>query len=197
MNDAIPSPIDDLLKEVKDRENDLGFLAELRRGLSPTTREQCWPHIIRFAKSGFDDDIRRTVWCAIGGLAALIIPKGFVTDNEKDNLGSTLQRVAFKSLPNENAPRDEKEKALKNFSPRLQRILDETDTIALCEMVIRVVRMAFNKEVSVNLRNLYLNLCTWNDPEQREKTRLRWTRQYYTVFEPRPGTEPAQEGGNG
>ena len=50
--------------------------------------------------------------------------------------------------------------------------------------------MAFNKEVPVNLHNLFLSLSTWDDFEQREKTRLKWARQYYTVFEPRSGAAP-------
>lgn len=192
MNERPHSFIDDLIDEIKSRKTDLGFLAELRRGLSPTTSEQCWPHIVHFARSGFENETLRTIWCSIGGLAALMIPKGFVTDDDNDNLGTTMQKLAFKAMSTTNEQRESKEKALKDFSPRLRRILDASDSISLCEMVIRIVRMAASKEVPVNLRNLFLSLCSWENAENREKTRLKWTSRYYTISEPR--TDVANSG---
>ncbi len=193
-NETKECPIDRFLQWIADlvRRDDRGTLAELRRGLSPTTREQCWPHIIRFAKSDFENETLRTVWCSIGGLAALMIPKGFVTDDDNDNLGTTMQKLAFKAMPTTNGQRESKEKALKDFSPRLRRILDALDSIPLCEMAVRIVRMAASKDVPVNLRNLFLNLCSWDNAENREKTRLKWTRRYYTIFEPRTDVNPDQ-----
>ena len=185
MNEETTSPIDSFLQWVGElaRNDDRGTLAELRRGLSETTQEQAWGHIVRFSRKDFENDLSRAVWCSVGGLAALMIPKGFVTEEKKDNLGTTMRKVALKAVAGENVSFADKEKTLKNFSPRLRRVLDETDTISLCEMVVQIVRMAFNKEVPVNLRNLFLSLRSWNDSEQREKTRLKWTQQYYTLFD--------------
>lgn len=196
MNEETTSPIDSFLQWVGElaRNDDRGTLAELRRGLSETTQEQAWGHIVRFSRKDFENDLSRAVWCSVGGLAALMIPKGFVTEEKKDNLGTTMRKVALKAVAGENVSFADKEKTLKNFSPRLRRVLDETDTISLCEMVVQIVRMAFNKEVPVNLRNLFLSLRSWNDSEQREKTRLKWTQQYYTLFEPRPDS-PWDQGG--
>ena len=191
MNETTEWPIDRFLKDVAEtvHQDNRGKLAELRRGLSETTQDQAWEHLIPYC-GDFDTNVaHRTVWCVVGGLAALLLPGGLVATEPWNNLGMTMRLIAKDD-------EGEAAKALKSFEPKFRRLLSCGDTVSLCELIVGIGRTATVKGVPVNLRNLFWDLWNWDDPEKREEVRLKWAKQYYRVFEPRPSTSPDQEGEN-
>lgn len=181
MDETKEYPIDRFLDWVADvaRKDDRGTLAELRRGLSDTTQDQAWEHLIPYCKSDFDDSDRRAVWCAVGGLAALLVPDGLVSTEPWSNLGTTMRVLAKGDGTDE-------QKALKSFEPKFRRALSCDDTMSICELVVGIGRTAAGKGVSMNLKTLFWDLWNWNDLDKREQIRLRWAKQYFRVFEPPP-----------
>ena len=182
-------PIDRFLNWVAEvaRKDDCGTLAELRRGLSETTQDQAWEHLIPYCDK-FDDPAKRAVWCAIGGLAATLVSDGLVSTEPWSNLGTTMRALA------KGSGEGDESKALKSFEPKFRRVLSCGDAISLCELVVGIGRAASAKGVPMNLRSLFWNLWNWDDPDKRDTTRLRWAKQYYRVFEPKPDEAATQEG---
>lgn len=187
MDEKKDYPIDRFLREVAQAKDNRGYLAELRRGLGGTTQDQAWEHLIPYCSDFDTDDAHRAVWCAVGGLAALLIPDGLVSNDNWNNLGTTMRTIAKGGEGDET-------KALKSYEPKFRRLLSCGDTVSLCEMVVGIGRTADVKSVSVNLHALFWDLWNWDNPDKREGIRLKWAKQYYRVFEPRPG-EDSERGG--
>ena len=189
MNEQKDYPLDRFLREVTQAvaKDNRGYLAELRRGLSETTQEQAWEHLIPYCADFDADAAHRAVWCAVGGLAALLIPDGLVSTEPWSNLGTTMRTIAKGSEGDE-------AKTLKSFEPKFRRILSCGDAVSLCELVIGIGRAAAVKGIPINLRNLFWDLWNWDDLEKREAIRLKWAKQYYHVFEPRLDS-PVGQGG--
>ena len=190
MDEQKDYPIDRFLREVERAvaKDDRGYLAELRRGLSETTQERAWEHLIPYCGDFDTDAAHRTVWCAVGGLAALLVPDGLVSNEPWSNLGTTMRSIA-------KGGEDDEAGALKSFEPKFRRILSCGDAVSLCELVVGIGRTAAVKGVPVNLRALFWDLWNWDDSDKREDVRLKWAKQYYRVFEPRSDA-PSDRGGN-
>ena len=191
-NETKEWPIDRFLQWVAEvvRKDDRGTLAELRRGLSATTQDQAWEHLIPYCADFDENASHRVVWCTIGGLAATLVPDGLASTEPWSNLGTTMRAIA------KGADNDE-QKALKSFEPKFRRALSCGDTESLCELVAGIGRTAAVKGVPVNLKTLFWDLWSWDDPDKREAARLRWAKQYFHVFEPRPDeAAPTREGEN-
>ena len=181
MNETKEYPIDRFLAWAADvaRKDDRGALAELRRGLSDTTQDQAWEHLIPYCADFDTNESHRAVWCAVGGLAALLAPDGLISSEPWSNLGTTMRAIAKGDGTDE-------QKALKSFEPKFRRALSCGDMMSLCEFVIGIGRTAAAKGVPMNLKTLFWDLWNWNDLDKREQIRLRWAKQYFWVFEPRP-----------
>ena len=181
MDETKKHPIDRFLDWVADiaRKDDRGTLAELRRGLSDTTQDQAWEHLIPYCADFDTNESHRAVWCAVGGLAALLVPDGLISSEPWSNLGTTMCALAKGDGTDE-------QKALKSFEPKFRRALSCDDTMSICELVVGIGRTAAGKGVPVNLKSLFWDLWNWNDLDKREQIRLRWAKQYFRVFEPRP-----------
>ena len=189
MDEKKDYPIDRFLRDVAQAvaKDDRGYLAELRRGLGGTTQEQAWEHLIPYCSDFDTDAAHRAVWCAVGGLAALLAPDGLVSNEPWNNLGTTMRTIA-------KGGEGDEAKALKSFEPKFRRLLSCGDTVSLCELVVGIGRTAAVKSVPVNPRTLFWDLWNWDDPDKREEIRLKWAKQYYRVFEPRPDA-PSDQGG--
>ena len=181
MDETKEYPIDRFLAFAREaaRRDDRGTLAELRRGLSPSTQEQAWQHVVPYC-SRFEDETSRTVWCTIGGLAALLMPRGLEApaDDTYRNLGTTMRELA------KGTGEGDIGKALKTFEPKFRRLLSCGDTVSLCEQVVGIGRTAEVKGVRLNLRGLFFDLAGWSDSDKREKTRLRWAKAYFRAETP-------------
>ena len=190
MSETTEWPIDRFLKRVVEmvRKDDRGALAELRRGLSETTQDQAWEHLIPYCADFAENEAHRFVWCAVGGLAAMLVPDGLATTEPWNNFGTTMRLLAKGSGDGVES------KALKSFEPKFRRALSCDNTRSLCEMVVGIGRTAAVKGVSVNLKVLFWDLWNWSDSDKRDEIRLRWAKEYYRVFEPRMDTVSAREG---
>ena len=189
MNEQTDYPIDRFLKKVAQAvaKDDRGYLAELRRGLSETTQDLAWEHLIPYCSDFDTDAAHRAIWSAIGGIAALLVLDGLTSTESWNNLGTTMRTIA-------KGDEGDVTKALKSFEPKFRRLLSCGDTISLCELVIGIGRTASVKGVSVNLRALFWDLWNWNDPDKREAIRLKWAKQYFRVFEPDCNSSSEQGG---
>lgn len=189
MNETKDYPIDRFLAWVADvaRKDDRGTLAELRRGLSNTTQDQAWEHLIPFCADFDTNESHRAVWCAVGGLAALLVPDGLISSEPWSNLGTTMRAIAKGDGTDE-------QKALKSFEPKFRRALSCGDTMSLYEFVVGIGRTAARKGVPVNLKSLFWDLWNWSDQDKREAIRLQWAKQYIRVIEPHADASLSQEG---
>ena len=189
MNETKDWPIDRFLHWIAEivRKDERGTLAELRRGLSETTQDQAWEHLIPYCSDFDTNAAHRAAWCAVGGLAALLAPDGLISNEPWNNLGTTMRTIA-------KGDEGDEAKALKTFEPKFRRLLSCGDTISLCELVVGIGRTAAMKGVSVNPRALFWDLWNWDDLDKREEIRLKWAKQYYHVFEPQPES-PSDQGG--
>jgi len=176
--------IDALLAEIFARSEDRGFLAELRRGLNPSTEEQSWPHIAKYASLVFDDESRRRVCAVVGALAATLVPDGLCTDGYA-SIGVVMRKIK------EGEP-SLGESGIKSYETKFRRLLNSPTTLDLCDLVSEVGRNAARKRVVVNCRSLFWDLWKWDDAEAREKIRVRWARDFYGVFE-RSGNQVSKD----
>ena len=179
MNETKKWPIDRFLEQVEKIKDDHGTFAELRRGLSETTQDRAWEHLIPFCDDFDSNATHRVVWCTIGGLAATLIPDGLDSTEPWNNLGTTMRTLAKGSGD------DDESKTLKSFEPKFRRMLSCGDTCSLCEMVTGIGRTAAVKGVPVNLRRLFWDLWNWDNLEKRDEIRLKWAKQYFSVYEPK------------
>jgi CRISPR type I-E-associated protein CasB/Cse2 len=188
MNETKEYPIDRFLDWVSEvaRKDDRGTLAELRRGLSDTTQDQAWEHLIPYCADFDTNESHRAVWCAVGGLAALFVPDGRISSEPWSNLGTTMRDIA-------KGDGTEEQKALKSFEPKFRRALSCGDTMSLCELVVGIGRTADAKGVPMNLKRLFWDLWNWSDQDKREAIRLQWAKQYFRVIEPHSDASLSQE----
>lgn len=190
MSETKEYPIDRFLQWVTElaQRDDRGTLAELRRGLSETTQDQAWEHLIPYSSDFAENAEHRIVWCTIGGLAAMLIPGDLSSSEPWDNIGTTMRALAKGGGENDET------KALKTFEPKFRRVLSCDDTRSLCEIVVGIGRTAVVKGISMNLKALFWDLWNWSDSDKRERIRLQWAKQYFKVIEPRADAVSAQEG---
>ena len=96
MSETKEYPIDRFLQWVTElvQRDDRGTLAELRRGLSETTQDQAWEHLIPYSADFAENADHRVVWCAIGGLAAMLVPCGLSSSEPWNNIGTTMRALA-------------------------------------------------------------------------------------------------------
>ena len=176
MSDNQNYPICRLLGMIKNAvgHEDRGMLAELRRGLSPSTQEYAWPHLVQFCGKFEDDDVR-AIWCAVAGLAAIFYKSNLVSEQKWNNMGTMMHKLALQA--NESNP----EKALESYGAKFRRVLSCNDMASLCETVIRVGRAAEKKDVTLNPEVLFWDLTNWMDLAKRDEVKLRWAKQYYSA----------------
>ena len=163
--------IDDLLDEVKAHHDDRGYLARLKRGLADGTEDQAWG-ILATQKFDFSNAVKRKVWATVGGLSAVLVDAGLLRTEGRENLGAVMRH-----LMNVDGKADESRR--RTYEAKLRRLLNCTDAVELCDMVVGVVRQAEAKGVAVNCRQLYFDLNGWDDPDKREKSRVRWAQAFY------------------
>ena len=157
-----------------DKGPDRAYLAELRCGSNKTMQDRAWEHLIPYCDE-LDNPVVRAVWCTVGGLAAILVPKGLNSDQPwwEYNFGMTM-RILAKGKENG----DGVDKALKSFEPRFRRLLSCDDTILLCEMVSSIGKAAESTGVRVNLRGLFWDLSHW-EGDDHDDIRFRWSQQYF------------------
>ena len=153
---------------------DRGVLARLRRGLSRTTQQEAWTVLGPwFGPTAVDCPVYET----LAGCFALH-PISPVPDI--GNFGETMRQVMGE------------EKMGKKDEPhaRFRRLLACSDSGEICQHVrhaIRLAKSAKPQAVSVNYRQLFVDLWWWND-----WTKIAWAKAYWNV--PADATEFALAG---
>ena len=166
--------IEDFLKNIRQivARDDRGHLAKLRRGLSDTTQEQAWPLVVPWC-SRFEDETNRKVWCTVGGAAALLFASNLGTE-QYQSLGSVMQEIATGT---------DQQNGIKSYEAKFRRILNSPDTIDLCDLAVGIIYTAEKKSININCKTLFWDLLEWDDPDKREKIRVRWARDFYRISE--------------
>lgn len=139
-------------------------LAQLRRGLSETTRYEA---SLVLGRMFGPLAVGNTVFEAVAGCFAL---HPFEGPQQIGNFGETMRRT----MPSEKM-REEKEP-----HARFRRLLACSSTDEICAHIRHAVRLAKSREpaVPVNYRRLFLDLWWWND-----RTKIEWAKSYWEVTE--------------
>lgn len=139
---------------------DRGALANLRRGLSETTRHYAWPVLARL---GFAVDDEEAVW-----VAALYAEHPMHT-SEKRSLGATWLRVSRQRKPGGGDETD-------SYHMRFRRLIS-CDRKELPEHLLAVIRLAASARppVPVNYDELYFDIKNW------ERVKLKWAKDFHEV----------------
>ena len=152
--------VDSLIKlKIKD---DRTRLAELRRGLSETTRTSAYGAV---AFLGGRLDITHIT---IAGLFAL-----HPETSSDCNIGTTwreLRRQAYNSIP----AMDEK---LSSFEHRFNRLLSCSTKEELCEHLRPFIAFAKSKKSGINYAALHRDIDLWEIPNAN--IRLEWAKEYW------------------
>ena len=156
---------DKLVKKLQEWEatKDRGRLANLRRGLSETTRHYAWEVLGCFGNQAIANPVYETV----AGCFALR------PENHSDtgNLGTTLRAI-------QKATKGSK---LENLDSRFRRLASCQTRDEIYKHVRPVIKLAKSKGVSVDYRQLFLDLMFWND-----WTRTDWAKAYWETPEAPP-----------
>ncbi len=151
---------DNLLDFLHRNENDRGVMADLRCGFSPAREYRAWPHIAPWCELNRD-------WSR---LPIQTVCAAFATQPltaEQGNLGTTVRELA---------PSWDKE-GLASFEGRFRRLLTCDNMYELCRMIPHVIRAAKAKNIAVNHRKLFCDICLW----ERSNVKIDWAAAYWGV----------------
>ena len=181
-------------EEVRDRANrlvtrleewnkrdDRAVLARLRRGLSETSGQEAWTVLGPwFGSTAVDCPVYETVAGCFALHPVIWTPLHDTKQEAKRNFGETMRQVMGKEKM---AKKDE-------THARFRRLLACSDSGEICQHVrhaIRLAKSAKPQAVSVNYRQLFVDLWWWND-----YTKIAWAKAYWNV--PADATEFALVG---
>lgn len=145
----------------RDGKADRGALANLRRGLSETTRHYAWPVL---ASVGLCVEDENAV------LVAALFAEHPCHTEARENFGATWRDVYHKNR--KPAARDEKD----SYQMRFRRLIS-ADRDELDDQLLAIVRLAAKEGIAVNYDLLYNDLRFWDD-----RTKLRWAKQFHAVL---------------
>lgn len=153
----------DFINALRRLKNDRGRLAELRRGLSETTRPSAWPALVSLG--GQVDNI---VDMTIAGLYAL-----HPEETSAPNLGATWRELRRRNRDNTLPVNDN---TRTSFEHRFIRLLSCQTKEELCEHLRPFVIRAKSEGLGINYDALYMDASYWENP----KTRLKWAKEYWS-----------------
>lgn len=156
-----------LLEMLRNRNEDRGYLADLRCALVKSRRYRAWPHLARF--NGVGDGYKARLVQTIAGLYAYP-PLEAV---EKNNLGD----MCFALLSDEERQELNQEKSRPGpMAKRLQYILASTGE-EIFDRIVRLVLYAKSKGVTVNYEQLADDLRNWQNGSDRVKSE--WAKSFW------------------
>lgn len=163
----------------RDGQPDRGALANLRRGLSQTTRHLAWPYL---AQLGIEPDDEP------GVLTAALFAEHPKHSSSIWNLGATWRAVYDKR-------RDRREQEPSDPEQLRFRRLIACDAEEFADHLLGIVRFAKNTGdgVPINYETLWWDLREWFDPKNANRpVKLRWACGFHRATpEPEPTNEPA------
>jgi CRISPR type I-E/ECOLI-associated protein CasB/Cse2 len=148
----------------KNKQN-VGIMADLRRGLRNETRSRAWPYINAFCNimNEKEEILNRTVF----GLYAS-------HDKHSDkigNFGDSLRVLAFHRGGND---------GLKLHERYLKRFSKARDMKEICGRLPFIVKMMKSEGIPINYERLYTDLYYWGaNSHDRERIPREWCQGYY------------------
>jgi CRISPR type I-E-associated protein CasB/Cse2 len=149
----------ELVERLSQLRDDRGAMANLRRGLSPATEDRAWPWIARWCD--ITNERQRTIYTAVAA--------AFATHPEtadQGNMGTVMREIAQRNQKGDDG--------LKTFEAHFRRFLNCHSYQEVCERLPGVVRMAKQQGISIDYRQLFLDLCYWGD-----RVKIRWAAAYW------------------
>lgn len=154
----------------RERENDTGAMADLRKGFSPATAPYAWRHISRFCDV-LTNSRSRTI-CETVGAAFATHPMFQESDSrtKTPNMGTVMREIAIKRA-------DDKDKARTIFEPRFRRILTCDSAKEVCSLLRGVISAAKQKEIPIPYESLLTDLLRWDRYGQDVK--VSWASEFW------------------
>ena len=150
------------LAALQARQEDRGFMADLRRGFSEATADRTWPHI--------------APWCDLTNTRQRIIYQtisaAFSTQSQttkKGNMGDLMHNLAVGD--------GHGEEGLKTFDGRFRRFLSCASAREVCTRLPGVIRAAAARNIPLNHVQLLVDLWSW---DWGDHAKLRWARAYWS-----------------
>lgn len=152
-----------LMAFLRKNRDDRGLMADLRCGFSPGREHRAWPHIASFCDMEKD-------WSRIPVQTVCAAFATHPKSADSGNLGTTMRAIAKGDANNRDA-----QKALSSFEGRFRRLLGCATVQELCIRLPAVIRAAKAREVPVNYRRLYADICWWEKGEKK----IQWASAYW------------------
>lgn len=163
MND-VHARAERLVESLKSRQEDRGFMADLRRGFNRDTEHKAWPHIAHWCD--LTQDRARAIH--------VTVMSGFAHHPRHanvGNLGATLRAVAMGQGGQD---------GLKSFEARFRRLLNCATLQEVSQHIPTAIRVAAARDVPVDFVELYKDLWFWSDRDEGRNTKVRWASNYWS-----------------
>ncbi len=144
-----------------DRRDDRGLMADLKRGLNPTTAHRAWPHIAPWCN--LTNDREREIYSTIAGGMAVMECR----NQDIGTLGATLRFIATQNSGKE---------GLNTFEAHFRRLMNCRTVQELCQQLPRIFMAARQRGVGINFERLLDDLHKW---EMSERVRISWAHDYW------------------
>lgn len=164
--DTTKKPGEGLLKFLRSRQEDRGFMANLRCVLVDSKQHRAWPYLANFG--GIGEKHSNKVVQTVAGL--------YATHSEETHEGD-YGAMCRKLLDKEERDKLDKAEGIGPISRRFQHLLAaEGDEIF--DRVVRLVLRAKAQDIPVNYERLYRDLLDWE--YRANQVRTRWARSFWT-----------------
>lgn len=164
--DVTKKPGEGLLKFLRSRQEDRGFMANLRCALVDSKRHRAWPYLANFG--GIGDKHGNKVVQAIAGLYA-----SHPEETKDGNFGTMCRKL----LSDDERQKLNQAEGIGPLSRRFQHLLAaEGDEIF--DRVGRLVLRAKAQDIPVNYEQLYKDLLDWE--YHADWVRVRWAQSFWT-----------------
>jgi len=159
-------PGEGLLKFLRSRQDDRGFMANLRCALVDGKRHRAWPYLANFC--GIGEKHSNNVVQSVAGLYA-----SHPEESKDENFGTTCRKL----LGDDERKKLNQADGIGPVSRRFQHLLAaEGDEIF--DRVVRLALRAKTQGISVNYEQLYKDLLDWE--YHADRVRVRWAQRFWT-----------------
>jgi len=159
-------PGEGLLKFLRSRQEDRGFMANLRCALVESKRHRAWPYLAKFG--GIGEKHGNKVVQTVAGL--------YATHSEETHNGD-YGAMCRKLLSDDERQKLNQAEGIGPVSRRFQHLLAaEGDEIF--DRVVRLVLRAKAQDIPVNYEQLYKDLLDWE--YHADRVRVRWAQSFWT-----------------
>jgi CRISPR system Cascade subunit CasB len=163
--------MNDLMEFLRQRKDDRGVMATLRRGLIPGQSQRTWPLLARY--NGIGDDYKERVVQIISGLYAMH-PIECATDNFGASCRALMSDEEIKKIATgEEGP----------LSRRFHHLLAADGNEILNRVIRFVMRMKSYQEkvIPINYKKLREDLLSWQVQYKKDRIRTEWAKEFWAT----------------